>query len=134
MDSLRIVNVAPTDARIMHVMASHWARDKCSCRKNRPERAPNAGSILIKVPNVRAGRRVSATISNVYGKAVDRIATPMAIGIRAGVSSAAPACTIPIGATNRAAIEDGVEANFVTVAGCGHRWRCGNHKNRSETG
>ncbi|MNN90968.1 hypothetical protein D3C81_2090090 [compost metagenome] len=32
------------------------------------------------------------------------MATPMAMGIREGVKSAEPACTMPIGATNNAAI------------------------------
>ena len=60
-----MVSVAPTDARMMQVMANHWARDKYSWRKTSPERAATAGSMLIRVPKVRAGIRVREIISRV---------------------------------------------------------------------
>ncbi|MNP64565.1 hypothetical protein D3C76_1600700 [compost metagenome] len=60
-----MVMVAPTEARMMHKMAIHCDRDRNSCRNNRPDKAPTAGSMLINVPKVLAGMRVRATISSV---------------------------------------------------------------------
>ncbi|MOA16985.1 hypothetical protein D3C78_1372210 [compost metagenome] len=60
-----MVMVAPTEARMMQVMAIHCARDRYSCRNSSPDKAPTAGSMLISVPKVRAGMRVRATISRV---------------------------------------------------------------------
>ena len=39
-----MVNVAPTEAMMMHRMAIHWAKDSISLRKSRPDSAPKAGS------------------------------------------------------------------------------------------
>ncbi|MNF18034.1 hypothetical protein D3C80_2218960 [compost metagenome] len=50
---------------MIEAIASHWATVRTSCRNNRPERAPNAGSMLINVLKVRAGILVRATISKV---------------------------------------------------------------------
>ncbi len=60
--------------------ASHCKPLKRSPRKASPASAANAGSRLIKMPNVRVGRRVSAYISNEYGSALDRNATATAAG------------------------------------------------------
>src|SRR5471030_164162 len=63
--ALPMVMVAPTEARMMHMMAIHCDNERYSWRKSRPDSAPNAGSMLINVPKVRAGIRVRATISSV---------------------------------------------------------------------
>jgi hypothetical protein len=57
--------VAPTDARMMHKIAIHCDNERYSWRNNKPDSAPIAGSMLIKVPKVLAGMRVRATISSV---------------------------------------------------------------------
>jgi len=62
---LRIVKVAPIEAIMMQEMAIHCVNDKTSFRNRSPESAPKAGSMLIKVPNVRVGMRVRAIISSV---------------------------------------------------------------------
>ena len=59
------LRVVPTEARMIAPMASHWVGLSRSPRNSSPESAPKAGSMLIRVPKVRAGRRVSATISRV---------------------------------------------------------------------
>src|SRR3990167_6028435 len=58
-----MVAAAPAEARMMALIASHWLTVSRSLRNNRPERAAMAGSMLISVLKVRAGRRVRATIS-----------------------------------------------------------------------
>ena len=62
---LRIVKVAPIEARMMQEMAIHWVNDSTSLRNSRPDSAPKAGSMLMRVPNVRVGMRVRAIISSV---------------------------------------------------------------------
>ncbi|MNG18113.1 hypothetical protein D3C84_1021460 [compost metagenome] len=60
---MRMDRVVPTDAVMIARIASHWVSVSTSPRNSRPDNAPNAGSILMRVPKVRAGMRVRATIS-----------------------------------------------------------------------
>ena len=51
------------EAVMMAPIANHCATLNTSPRNSKPDSAPKAGSMLIRVPKVRAGRRVRATIS-----------------------------------------------------------------------
>ena len=62
---MRMVRVAPIEAMMMQEIAIHCVNDRISFKNNNPDSAPNAGSMLIRVPNVRVGIRVSAIISSV---------------------------------------------------------------------
>ncbi|MNY34617.1 hypothetical protein D3C86_1689720 [compost metagenome] len=62
-----------------------------------------AGSMLIRMLKVRAGKRVRATISRLYGSAEESTATPRAMGSRSNENMLLPACQTPIGNTSKAA-------------------------------
>ena len=58
-----MVSVDPIDAAIIEQSASVWVNVSVSPRNTIPEIAARAGSMLIRVPNMRVGRRVRAIIS-----------------------------------------------------------------------
>ncbi len=101
----RTLNAVPAAATMIVTMASHCSRLSRSPSKATPATAAMAGSRLNKVLNVRAGNRVSATISSEYGSAELSTATPSAYGKSAGDSSALPACAIPNGIASKAPID-----------------------------
>src|SRR6185312_16841143 len=102
---LRTLSAVPAAATMIAEIANHCSRLKCSPSKATPATAAIAGSRLSKVPKLRVGRRVSATISSEYGRAELSTATPSANGSSAGLNSALPACTTPTGIATSAAIE-----------------------------
>ncbi len=62
--AVRLVAALPADAAMMLAIAAHCIQLKCSPRKHRPDRAPNAGSKLMRTPTVRVGSRGIANISS----------------------------------------------------------------------
>lgn len=54
---LSIVKVAPTEARMMQVIAAIAPRDRCSCGKTGLESAERGRSLAHQSAKVRAGRR-----------------------------------------------------------------------------
>ena len=69
------VTVAPTLATITRATAAHCAFVRCSPSTTRPHSAATAGSMLIRMLNVRPGSARSAFISSVNGNALDSTAS-----------------------------------------------------------
>ncbi len=90
---------------MMQPTAAHCSGVNLSPRKTSPDSAPSAGDRLMRTPNVRVGKRVSANISNEYGRALDSSARAQAVGSTAGESNAAPASAAPMGTMTSAPIK-----------------------------